>query len=160
MRRALAVRADAVLAALAFALAFKLRFLDVPGGIPERYESMLAGSVAFVALGTRSSSSCSASTRSGGGTSASPTSGRCCARSPSPTALLVLVFALVQPYEDSLPRSVVVFDFLLASALLGGARLARRSIARAPPRARESTARRARCSSSAPAPAARWSSAS
>ena len=51
-RRALEFGADALLAAAAYALAFKLRFLDVPGGIPDRYETMLAGSVAFVALGT------------------------------------------------------------------------------------------------------------
>ena len=43
--------ADAVLAAAAFALAFVLRFLDVPSGIPHRYVTMLAGSVAFVAIG-------------------------------------------------------------------------------------------------------------
>ena len=50
-RRALQFAVDALLAAGAFALAFNLRFLDVPGGIPERYEEMLLGSVAFVALG-------------------------------------------------------------------------------------------------------------
>ena len=50
-QRLVQVLVDAVLAALAFGLAFKLRFLDIPGGIPERYEDMLWGSIAFVAVG-------------------------------------------------------------------------------------------------------------
>ncbi len=50
-RRAQQFAVDALLAAAAYALAFKLRFLDVPGGIPERYEDMLPGSIAFVAIG-------------------------------------------------------------------------------------------------------------
>ena len=50
-RRALEFAADAVLAAVAFALAFTLRFLDDGGNLPERYETMLLGSVAFVAIG-------------------------------------------------------------------------------------------------------------
>ena len=37
--------------AAAFALAFKLRFLDASGGIPDRYWTMLTGSIVFVALG-------------------------------------------------------------------------------------------------------------
>src|SRR5690606_30015630 len=41
--RALAFVADALLAAAAFALAFQLRFLDVAGGMPARYQTMLAG---------------------------------------------------------------------------------------------------------------------
>ena len=50
-------------------------------------------------------------------------------------ALLVLVFAIAQPYPDDLPRSVVVFDLLLLTTLTGGARLLRRSIAERPARA-------------------------
>ena len=48
-RRALEFAADALLCAAAFALAFKLRFLDER--MPERYETMLVGSIAFVAVG-------------------------------------------------------------------------------------------------------------
>ena len=50
-RRALEFAADALLCALAFALAFFLRFLDDGGQIPDRYVTMLLGSVAFVAIG-------------------------------------------------------------------------------------------------------------
>src|SRR5690349_13445958 len=49
--RMLQVAADAVLAAIAFYVAFRLRFLDEPGGMPERYQTMLWGSIAFVAIG-------------------------------------------------------------------------------------------------------------
>ena len=50
-RRALEFAADALLCAAAFALAFFLRFLDDGGRIPERYVTMLLGSVAFVGIG-------------------------------------------------------------------------------------------------------------
>src|SRR4051794_20486777 len=48
--RALRFGCDALLAAAAFGLAFRLRFLDTAGGIPERYWTMFAGTVAFVAI--------------------------------------------------------------------------------------------------------------
>ena len=51
------------------------------------------------------------------------------------SGLLVAVFTLAKPYAYSLPRSVVVFDFLLTIVLLGGARLARRMVAERPDRA-------------------------
>ena len=76
------------------------------------------------------------------------------------SALLLLVFVLSKPFPDSLPRSVVILDFILACALLGGARLVRRSLAERPTRrAREPPPAR-RAGRSAPAPAGRWSSAS
>ena len=42
---------DALLAALAFYLAFQIRFIDASGGIPDRYDDMLVGSIVFVAVG-------------------------------------------------------------------------------------------------------------
>ncbi len=120
--RAIQFFADAVLAAVAFTLAFVLRFLDV-GGIPERYQEMLWTSVGFVALGkaivftlmglhskwwryflTRDF----------------PALLRATALA---SAVLIAFFAVVQPFDDSLPRSVVVFDFLLTTALLAGGRI-------------------------------------
>src|SRR5688500_17787975 len=124
--RAQQFAADALLAACAFALAFVLRFLDVPGGIPERYEEMLWQSVAFVALGkaliftllglhskwwryflTRDF----------------PALLRATALA---SAALVVVFTVVQPFDDNLPRSIVVFDFILTTGLLAGARIVTR----------------------------------
>ena len=42
LHRATHFAADAVLSAIAFTLAFRLRFLDAAGGIPHRYVVMLA----------------------------------------------------------------------------------------------------------------------
>ena len=46
--RVLQVVADAVLVALAFFLAFQLRFLDDPHGWPHRYQVLFAQAVGFV----------------------------------------------------------------------------------------------------------------
>ncbi|MGZ5374893.1 MAG: polysaccharide biosynthesis protein, partial [Solirubrobacterales bacterium] len=39
------------------------------------------------------------------------------------TALLVVCYAVIKPFEDDIPRSVVVMDFLLTVTFVGGARL-------------------------------------
>jgi len=133
--RALQFGADALLAAIAFALAFGLRFLDA-GDIPARYEDMLLGSIAFVALGkaliftllglhskwwryflTRDFPSLLRATALA-------------------SAAMVVVFTVLQPFEYvgpegvleplNIPRSVVVFDFILTTALLAGARIVTR----------------------------------
>jgi FlaA1/EpsC-like NDP-sugar epimerase len=123
--RALQFAADALLAAIAFALAFVLRFIDV-GGMPDRYQEMLWQSIAFVALGkaliftvlglhskwwryflTRDF----------------PALLRATALA---SAALVVVFTVLQPFDDSLPRSIVIFDFILTTGLLAGARIVTR----------------------------------
>ena len=123
--RALQFLADAVLAAIAFTLAFVLRFIDA-GEIPERYVEMLTASVAFVAIGkaviftmlglhdkwwryflTRDF----------------PALLRATALA---SAALVVVFTVLSPFDDNLPRSVVVFDFILTTGLLAGARIVTR----------------------------------
>src|SRR4051812_15135364 len=58
------------------------------------------------------------------------------------SALLIAIFTLAKPYAYNLPRSVVVFDFLLTVVLVGGSRLARRTIAERPDRATRRTRRR------------------
>ena len=141
-RRALEFVADALLAAAAFALAFKLRFLDVPGGIPERYETMLAGSIVFVALGKALVIELFGLHQQWWRYFRLPDLWPLIRALAVASALMVLVFALAQPYADSLPRSVVIFDFLLSAVFLGGARLARRSLAERP--ARRARARRVR----------------
>ncbi|HEX6152720.1 MAG TPA: polysaccharide biosynthesis protein, partial [Solirubrobacterales bacterium] len=45
------IAADALLIALAYFLAFQLRFLDDPNGWPDRYETLFAQSVGFVIAG-------------------------------------------------------------------------------------------------------------
>ena len=97
---------------------------------------------------------------------------RACAVS---TAILAITFLLLKPFDDQIPRSVVVSDFLLTVFLVGGARLlvrmvlverlARREVRGAAARARRrrrlrrADGRRARCSSirtSAPGRSASW----
>jgi len=133
-RRALELGADALLCALAFALAFKLRFLDAPGGIPDHYEEMLVGSVVFVALGKTLVLELLGSHGQWWRYFRLPDLWPLVRALAVASALMVLVFALTQPFERGLPRSVIIFDFLLAVCFLGGARLARRMIAERPER--------------------------
>jgi len=134
-RRWLQFGADALLAAAAYALAFKLRFLDVAGGIPERYEAMLAGSIMFVAFGQAAVFEVLGQHRKWWRYFRLPDLWPLVRAVTASVALLVLVFAIVQPFPDALPRSVAVFDFLMLTMLAGGARLLRRTIAERPARA-------------------------
>jgi FlaA1/EpsC-like NDP-sugar epimerase len=121
--RLIQIAADAVLLAAAYYLAFRLRFLDAAGGIPDRYDHMLANSIGFVVAGQlivfyvfglyekwwryfRLPDMISVL--------------RACAIS---TAILAIVFLLLKPFDDQIPRSVVVSNFLLTVFLIGGARL-------------------------------------
>ncbi len=134
-RRVLEFAADAALAALAFALAFVLRFFDdLPDGIPERYVTMLAGSVAFVAIGKSLVIELFGLHQQWWRYFRLPDLWPLIRALAVASALMVIVFTLVQPYDYGLPRSVVVFDFLLSVVLLGGARLARRTLAERPQR--------------------------
>jgi FlaA1/EpsC-like NDP-sugar epimerase len=141
-RRVLQFVADAALAAVAFALAFQLRFLDASGGIPPRYETMLVGSIAFVALGQALVFEVLGQHQKWWRYFRLPDLWPLVRAALVATALTVLVFTIAKPYPDALPRSVAVFDFLLLTVLCGGARLLRRSIAERP--AREAMRRRGR----------------
>jgi FlaA1/EpsC-like NDP-sugar epimerase len=134
-RRALQFAADAALAAGAYAAAFKLRFLDVSGGIPPRYEDMLLGSIVFVALGQALVLELLGQHQKWWRYFRLPDLWPLVRAAAVAVGLLVIVFTVVQPYPDSLPRSVVVFDFVLLTMFTGGARLARRTLAERPQRA-------------------------
>ena len=133
-RRALEFTADALLCAAAFALAFFLRFLDAGGDIPDRYVTMLVGSVAFVAIGKSLVLEVLGQHHQWWRYFRLPDLWPLVRALAVASALLVLFFVLVKPYPDSLPRSVVIVDFILCCFFLGGARLARRSIAERPQR--------------------------
>jgi FlaA1/EpsC-like NDP-sugar epimerase len=141
-RRALEFLVDAVLAGCAFALAFALRFIDAEFDLPGRYETMLAGSVVFVALGKALVLELLGQHRQWWRYFRLPDLWPLCRSLAIASALMVLIFALAKPYDYSLPRSVIVLDFILSCVLLGGARLVRRSIAERPDR--EARARRRR----------------
>jgi FlaA1/EpsC-like NDP-sugar epimerase len=133
-RRALEFAADALLCGAAFALAFLLRFLDDGGHIPDRYVTMLVGSVAFVAIGKSLVLELLGQHHQWWRYFRLPDLWPLFRALAVASALLVLIFVLAKPYPDSLPRSVVIFDFILSCALLGGARLARRTLAERPQR--------------------------
>jgi FlaA1/EpsC-like NDP-sugar epimerase len=132
--RMLQVAADAVLVALAYFLAFQLRFLDQPHGWPHRYEVLFAQSVGFVVAGKLvvfaafglyqkwwryvSGRDFMLILRAGAVAS----------------ALLVVIFAVAKPFAHQLPRSVEVTDFVLTLILIAGARLAVRLIVERPTR--------------------------
>ena len=123
--RALQFLADAVLAAAAFSLAFFLRFLDADA-IPERYVDMLVASVAVVAIGKAlifTALGLHAKWWRYFLTRDFPALLRATALA---SAALVVVFTVVSPFDDNLPRSVVVFDFVLTTGLLAGARIVTR----------------------------------
>jgi len=141
-RRVLQLLADALLAASAFGLAFRLRFLDAPGGIPDRYWTMLLGSVAFVAVGKAVVFEVLGLHQKWWRYFQLPDLWPVARAAAVASGLLVAVFTLAKPYSYNLPRSVVVFDFLLTFFLVAGARLGRRIIAERPDRSARRTRRR------------------
>jgi FlaA1/EpsC-like NDP-sugar epimerase len=132
--RVLQITADAVLIALAYFLAFQLRFLDDPNGWPERYETLFVQSVGFVVVGKLVVFAAFGLYQKWW----RYVSGRdfmLILRAVAvASALLVVVFSVAQPFEHTLPRSVEVMDFILTMLLVAGARLAVRLIVERPSR--------------------------
>jgi FlaA1/EpsC-like NDP-sugar epimerase len=124
--RLLQILLDAGLAALAWFLAFQLRFIDLPNGIPGRYEDILYGSIAFIALGKTIVFSLLGLHQKWWRYFALRDFGIVIRAAAVATAILIAVFVIAQPFADDLPRSVVVLDFMLTVALVGGARAATR----------------------------------
>jgi FlaA1/EpsC-like NDP-sugar epimerase len=122
------IAADAVLVAAAYYLAFRLRFLDAEGGIPDRYDHMLVTSIGFVVVGQLIVFSLSGLYEKWWRYFRLPdmiTVLRACGIS---TAILAITFLLLKPFDDQIPRSVVVSNFLLTLFFVGGARLLARMI--------------------------------
>ncbi|MDP9189287.1 MAG: polysaccharide biosynthesis protein, partial [Actinomycetota bacterium] len=134
--RALQIAADAVLVAFAFYMAFRLRFLETEGGVPERYRDMLWGSIAIVVVGKLVVF---------GGFGLYDKWWRYF-RLPDyfgvlravavSSAILAVAFLLIRPFADPIPRSVIVTDFLLTLVLVGGVRLLVRMVIERPSRRR------------------------
>jgi FlaA1/EpsC-like NDP-sugar epimerase len=129
--RLLQILVDAALVAFAYMGAYLLRFDQ---GIPPRYEQLLEQTIAFVVVGKvvifaafrlyqkwwryvglRDFETI---------------------LKAAVTATLVLVGGLfiLSPTDDDLPRSIAAIDLLLTIALIGGVRLAVRSVIERPPR--------------------------
>jgi FlaA1/EpsC-like NDP-sugar epimerase len=132
--RVLQIAADALLVALAFYLAFRLRFLDDPRGLPHRYELLFAQAVGFVVVGKVVVFATFGLYQkwwryvSGGDFLLIV---RAVAAA---SAILVVLFTVLQPFAHNLPRSVAVMDFILTMLLIAGARLAVRLIVERPSR--------------------------
>ena len=134
--RVLQVAADAALVALAYFLAFQLRFLDDTHGLPQRYETLFAQSVGFVVVGKlvdlrrlRALPEVVALRQRPRLPADLPRRRR---RQRDPGRRL----RRRQPFAHTLPRSVEVIDFLLTLMLIAGARLAVRLIVERPSRGR------------------------
>ncbi|HEU4944286.1 MAG TPA: polysaccharide biosynthesis protein, partial [Solirubrobacterales bacterium] len=132
--RVLQVCADAILVALAFYLAFRLRFLDDPHGLPDRYAVLFAQSVGFVVVGKLVVFAAFGMYQKWW----RYVSGRdflLIVRAVTvASAILVVAFTVLRPFAHNLPRSVAVMDFLLTLMLITGARLAVRLIVERPSR--------------------------
>ena len=117
---------DLVLVSLAFFLAFQLRFLDDNGTIPSRYMELFVVSVGFVAVGKvlifHMFGLYQKWWRFVGGRDIS----RIVRAATVSSLLLIVLFTVIQPFDDSLPRSVAVTDWLLTMMLVAGARLGTR----------------------------------
>ncbi len=133
--RVLQIAADAALAALAFGLAFRLRFLDVPAGIPDRYWTMLWTSIAFVALGKTLIFSAFGLHQKWWRYYGLADLWLILRAVAVASAVMLIVFTVAQPFDDPIPRSVVVIDFMLTLLFIGGARMAGRLLAERPNRA-------------------------
>jgi FlaA1/EpsC-like NDP-sugar epimerase len=132
--RMLQMAADAVLVALAYFLAFQLRFLDEPHGWPERYQNLFIQSVGFVVVGKLIVFyACGLYQKWW-----RYISGRdflLIFRAVAiASAILVVLFAVAKPFPHTLPRAVEVTDFVLTMMLIAGARLAVRLIVERPSR--------------------------
>ncbi|MFM8526717.1 MAG: polysaccharide biosynthesis protein [bacterium] len=117
------VVADAILGAASFYLAFRLRFLDAQGGIPERYVEMLTLSIGFVVVGKLCVFAISGLYEKWWRYFRLTDYAVVLRAVAISTVILVLGFLLIEPFPYPLPRSVIVFDFLLTLTLVGGARL-------------------------------------
>jgi FlaA1/EpsC-like NDP-sugar epimerase len=132
--RVLQVAADALLVALAYFLAFQLRFLDDPHGLPHRYELLFAQSVGFVIVGKVAVFAAFGLYQKWWRYVSGRDFWLIFRAVAVSSGILVVVFAVAKPFPHTLPRSVEVTDFVLTMMLIAGARLAVRLIVERPSR--------------------------
>jgi FlaA1/EpsC-like NDP-sugar epimerase len=132
--RVLQVAADAVLVALAFFLAFQLRFLDEPHGWPHRYQVLFVQSVGFVVAGKLIVFAAFGLYQKWWRYVTGRDFLLIFRAVAVASAILVILFAVAKPFPHTLPRAVEVTDFVLTLVLIAGARLAVRLIVERPSR--------------------------
>jgi len=132
--RVLQVVADALLVALAFFLAFQLRFLDEPHGWPHRYQVLFVQSVGIV-IAVKIAVFIASGLYQKWWRYVSGRDFLLILRAVAvASAILVVFFAVARPFAHALPRAVEVTDFVLTLVLIAGARLAVRLIVERPSR--------------------------
>jgi FlaA1/EpsC-like NDP-sugar epimerase len=131
--RSLQMAADALLVALAFFGAFKLRFLDTHG-IPPRYETMLVQSIGVIVVAKVAVFAIFGMYQKWWRYVTARDFPGILRAVAVATALMVIGFVTIKPFNVSLPRSVVFIDFMLTLLLVIGARLAVRLIIERPER--------------------------
>jgi FlaA1/EpsC-like NDP-sugar epimerase len=132
--RVLQVAADALLVALAYYLAFQLRFLDEPHGWPHRYEALFAQTVGFVVAGKLIVFAAFGLYQKWWRYVSGRDFLQILRAVVVASAIVVVVFAVAKPFPHTLPRTVEVTDFVLTLMLIAGARLAVRLIVERPSR--------------------------
>src|SRR3954453_9949364 len=115
--RVLQVLADGALVALAYYLAFQLRFLDDPHGWPHRYEDLFAQTVGFVIVGKLIVFAAFGLYQKRWRYVSGRDFMQIFRAVAVASAILVIVFAVLRP-SPQLPRSVEVIDFILTLILI------------------------------------------
>jgi len=129
--RVLQVAADALLVALAYYLAFRLRFLDRTD-LPHRYWVLFSQSVGFVIL-VKVTVFAAFGLYQKWWRYVSGRDFLTIVRAVAvASAIVVVLFTVLKPFDHDLPRSVAVMDFILTLLLITGARLAVRLIVERP----------------------------
>ena len=114
--------ADAVLIALAYYLSWRLRFLETEAACP-RYREMLGVTIGFVVVGKLIVSAAFGLYEKWWRYFRLPDFVDVVRASTVSTLILLISLYLLRPFDDAIPRSVLVTDFLLSTFLVGGARL-------------------------------------
>ncbi len=131
--RGLQLVTDAVLVALAFYLAFKLRFIDTRG-IPDRYATVLTGAIGFVVVGKLIVFWAFGLYQKWWRYVRLPDMIAIVRAVAVSSAIMLVALTLLRPFDHPLPRSIAVMDFLLTLVLISGVRLLVRVAVERPPR--------------------------
>src|SRR3954468_8515054 len=122
---------DAALVGLAYFLAYLLRFDQ---GIPSRYRELLADTIAFVIVGKVAIFAAFGLYQKWWRYVGLRDFETILKAVVTASFVLVSVLFVWSPTDNDLPRSIAVMDLLLTAALIGGVRLAVRSVVERPPR--------------------------
>jgi FlaA1/EpsC-like NDP-sugar epimerase len=129
--RLLQLSADAALVAIAYWLAFALRFDQ---GIPERYSDLLWQTIAFVTIGKVAIFAAFGLYQKWWRYVGLRDFESILKAVVTASLVMVGVLYVWSPTDSDLPRSIAVMDLLLTVALIGGSRLAVRSVLERPAR--------------------------